>query len=453
VTAGAGEAGVTPGAAAEAFAAIVGARHVAAGDATGPWRPDGVAPSVVVAPASVEDVSRCLAEAARRGLGVTPAGAGSRLDWGALPRRLDVVLALHRLDGVLAHEPADLTLSVQAGARLEDLDARLRPHGQFLPLDPAGAERCTVGGLVATGAAGPYRARYGTMRDLLLGVTVVQADGTVVRGGGRVVKNVTGYDMPKLHVGALGTLGVVVEAHLRLHPRPEVEETRVFGFPGPEAAVAAAGAIRDTPVTASRLQLLDGATLGRLCPAAAGAGAALAVTVGSVRDAVRAQGETVADACARLDGTPLAAGDPQTWWRGARDAAGPGGAAWGEPPDRALGLRIGVRPGDLAKALRALEAAAAEAGVAARATAELANGVLHGVAVGEAAALAAVVVGARRGLAPLGGTCVVERAPAAVKRAVDVWGDVGPALGLMRRLKAELDPGGVLNPGRYVGGI
>ena len=112
-----------------------------------------------------------------------------------------MVLSLAKLDRILAHEPADLTLSVEGGATLEGLDATLGPHRQFVPLDPAHPEISTIGGLIATGAAGPYRARYGTMRDLLLGLTVVRADGTVVKGGGRVVKNVSGYDIPKLHVG------------------------------------------------------------------------------------------------------------------------------------------------------------------------------------------------------------------------------------------------------------
>src|SRR4029450_10537063 len=119
----------------------------------------------------------------------------------------DVVLSLAKLDRILAHEPADLTLSVGGGATLDGLNAVLGAHRQFLPLDPAHPAISTIGGLIATGAAGPYRARYGTMRDLLLGLTVVRADGTMVKGGGRVVKNVSGYDIPKRHGGALGSRG------------------------------------------------------------------------------------------------------------------------------------------------------------------------------------------------------------------------------------------------------
>ena len=188
------------------------------------------------------------------------------------------MLSLAKLDRILAHEPADLTLSVEGGATLDELNAVLGAHGQFLPLDPAHPAISTIGGLIATGAAGPYRARYGTMRDLLLGLTVVRADGTVVKGGGRVVKNVSGYDIPKLHVGAPGTLGVVVEAHLRLHARPAEERSWAFGFASAEAALHAALEARDTSIVLSRCQILTGGAL-RALGESAPPDAALAVTI------------------------------------------------------------------------------------------------------------------------------------------------------------------------------
>jgi glycolate oxidase FAD binding subunit len=325
----------------------------------------------------------------------------------------------------------------------------VRAHRQFLPLDPPRAEESTIGGIVATAASGPYRARYGTIRDGLLGVTVVRADGTVVKGGGRVVKNVTGYDMPKLFVGALGTLGVVVAAHLRLHPRPAAEATRVFGYPSAEAAVESALAVMDAPVVVSRLELVDSRTLAALGEAA-GPGAALAVSVGSVPEGVRAQAERIGEIATRGGGvaTPAGEGDARAdaWWRRVAETW------WPESAD-AVVLRIGTLPGDVAKALRTVEAAGG-AGWGCRAAAEVANGVLHAtLRNGAAADVAPLVARIRDGLAALTATCVVEHAPAEVKPALDVWGDVGPALGPMRRLKAELDPQGILNPGRFVGGI
>jgi glycolate oxidase FAD binding subunit len=406
---------------------------------------DGIRPRFVAAPTTVEGVSRVLAVASAHGLTVVPAGRGARLGWGAPPRRLDVVLSLAGLSRILAHEPADLTLSVECGATLDAVDALLRPHGQFVPLDPARPDTSTIGGLIATGAAGPYRARYGTMRDLLVGLTVVRADGTVVKGGGRVVKNVTGYDIPKLHVGAYGTLGVVVEAHLRLHPRPAEERTWVFGFPSVEAALDAVLEVRETPVVLSRCQLLSGATLAALGEPAP-PGAALAVTVGSVPAAVQAQGATVAEICARMGSAAVEVPDADAWWR--RVAL----VGWPDDGVASLTLRIGTRPTDVVKALRAADAAAG--GGPLRASANVPSGVLHATLTPiEPGRVKDVVRRAREAVAALDGTCVVEHAPPAAKAGLDVWGDVGPAIEPMRRLKAELDPAGVLNPGRFVGGI
>jgi glycolate oxidase FAD binding subunit len=417
-----------------------------AGDRAAAHAVDGVRPRFVAAPTTVAGVSRVLALASAHRLAVVPAAGRARLGWGAPPRRLDVVLSLAGLDRILAHEPADLTLSAEGGVGLEALDAALRPFGQFVPLDPARRDATTVGGLIATGAAGPYRARYGTMRDLLVGVTVVRADGTVVKGGGRVVKNVTGYDIPKLHVGAFGTLGVVVEAHLRLHPRPAEERTWVFGFPSAEPALEAALEIRETSVVLSRCQLLQGGAL-RALGEPSPPDAALAVTIGSVPAAVAAQGARVADVCAREGSAGIEVPAADAWWRRVADVTCP------EDGTPSLSVRIGARPTDVVKALRALDAAW-PAGPERRATADVASGALHvTLAPVDARRVGEIVARSRAALAALGATCVVEHAPADAKPGLDVWGEVGPAIEAMRRLKRELDPGDVLSPGRYVGGI
>jgi glycolate dehydrogenase FAD-binding subunit len=406
----------------------------------------GLAPRFVAEPTTVDGVSRVLSCASSRGLAVVPVGAGARLGWGAPPRRFDIALSLGRLDRVLAHEPEDLTLSVECGARLEALDEILRPHRQFIPLDPARPAVSTIGGLIATGAAGPYRSRYGTMRDLLLGLTVVRANGTIVKGGGRVVKNVTGYDIPKLHVGALGTLGVVVEAHLRLHPSPTEERTWVFAFTSAEAALEAAHEIRETTVVLSRCQLLTAGALmatGETAPPPA----ALAVTIGSVAEAIRAQGATVAEICGRSGSAAIEVPAADGWWRQVSDAT------WPESPTADLSLRIGTRPTDVVKALHAIEVMR-PTGAELRATADVATGVLHAaVSPVHASGVSGIVARVREGLAGIGGSCVVEHAPLEAMRGLDVWGDVGPAIEAMRRLKGELDPAGILNPGRYVSGI
>ena len=316
---------------------------------------DGVRPRFVAAPTTVAGVERVLALANAHRLAVVPTGGGTRLGWGAPPRRLDVLLSLARLDRILAHEPADLTLSVECGVTIEALDAALRPYRQFVPIDAPRPRTSTIGGLIATGAAGPYRARYGTMRDLLVGVTVVRADGTLVKGGGRVVKNVTGYDIPKLHVGALGTLGVVVEAHLRLHPRPAEERTWVFPFPSAEAALEAALEIRGTAVVLSRCQLFTAMALGALGDAAPPGGRPR-------RDRGQRGGR-------RPRSRRAGGGDLRPSGRGAatrcrRPTRGGGAPPRSPGPEEgaaSLALRVGTRPTDVVKALRAMEAVAGSA--------------------------------------------------------------------------------------------
>jgi glycolate oxidase FAD binding subunit len=414
-----------------ALAAIVGSAHVASGEAAARHAVAGRTPRWVASPGTPAEVGGCLAVASQHGLAVAPTGRGTRLHWGVPPRSLDMVLSLHRLDRIVAHEPADLTMTAEAGVTLGAIRAHLAPHRQLLALDPPRAAGSTVGGIVATAASGPLRARYGTIRELLLGVTVARADGTLVKGGGRVVKNVTGYDMPKLFVGALGTLGVVVAAHLRLHAAPAVEASGDVAFASAEAALEAGLAVLDAAVVVSRLELFTGP-----------AGTSLAVTVGSVEEGVRAQGARIEEICARAGGTARSIDEPEAWWAAATERT------WPASPDE-LTLRLGVRTTDLVKALRVVEALA---GSVARATAEVANGVWH-LALARPADPGGLVKRIREGLAPLDGTCVVEHAPPDAAAVIDVWGDVGPALAPMRRLKAELDPAGILNPGRFVGGI
>ena len=217
---------------AETLAAIVGHEHLAReGAELSAAAIDGILPRWRVRPGSVDEVSRVMALAGSEGLAVAPRGSGSALDLGMPPARVDVALDLTRLTGIMEYVPADMVATVQAGVRLDVLARELGKHRQMLPLDPYGGASRTVGGVLASGASGPRRFRYGTGRDLLLGARFVQADGTVTWAGAKVVKSVTGYEIPKLLVGSLGTLGVIVETTLRLHPTQPVTGSWLFSFP------------------------------------------------------------------------------------------------------------------------------------------------------------------------------------------------------------------------------
>src|SRR6266403_6234930 len=262
---------------------------------------DGLRPRWVVRPASLEQLSRVLALACDGRLAVVPRGAGSSLELGSPPSRVDVVLDLTGLDQVIEYNPDDLTITVQAGISAGALAARLAPHRQWLALDPPGVAARTLGGIAATNASGPRRVRYGTSRDLLLGVRFVQADGVVTWGGSKVVKSVSGYDVPKLMVGALGTLGVLAEVTLRLHPLPETERTWLIVFRTPAHAQECVAALLDSTVQTSRLEILDGRVLAACSlPVTA---VALAVSIGTVEPAVRAQEGLVRAIVQRAQGT------------------------------------------------------------------------------------------------------------------------------------------------------
>src|SRR5437867_10962768 len=406
---------------------------------------DGLRPSWVVRPGSIDQLSGVLALAHDAALAVIPRGSGEALELGSAPTRADLVVDLRGRDEVIEYNPADLTVTVQAGVSAGALAARLAPHRQWLALDPPGAAARTLGGIAATNASGPLRARYGTLRDLLLGVRFVQADGVVTWGGSKVVKSVSGYDVPKLMVGALGTLGVLGELTLRLHPRPDVEGSWLVLLPSTQAAQGLVERIVDSPLQPNRIEFFNDRALESLPVETAVAG--VAVSIGSVVEAVREQGErlvTMAKAAGART-VPL----PDEFWSVA---------------DRALtaerhesALQVAVVAGRLADTERAITEAVRTAapGAQVRISGCAAVGtfrvLVSGASVAEAAAM---VTRVRAWATELGGSVVVASGPAELRKAVDPWGPIDPGpFALMRALRDEFDPKRVLNPGRYVGGL
>ncbi len=198
---------------------------------------DGLLPSTVMRPDDAEDAARGLRLCDLAPAPVVVWGGGTQMRLGAPPRHYEVAFSTERMTRLLEHQPADLTCRVEAGMRLSDLHATLRAQGQRLPLDPPHPERATVGGMVAANTNGLSRGRYGTVRDWVIGIAVAYPSGKVARAGGKVVKNVAGYDLMKLHIGALGTLGVVAEVNFKVQARPEAEATLLGQFEAPEQAI------------------------------------------------------------------------------------------------------------------------------------------------------------------------------------------------------------------------
>jgi glycolate oxidase FAD binding subunit len=411
----------------EPLAAIVGAEHVRAG--TEDDAVDGVVPAHVVAPADVA----ALQAVVRLGRPLVASGLGAHLAIGAPPRALDVLVRLGRLGDVVAHAAADMTVTVQAGCPLARLQAVLAAAGQWLPLDPPLPARTTVGGLVAANLSGPLRASQGTVRDLLLGLRWVEADGALVAGGGRVVKNVAGYDLPKLHVGALGALGVLVEATFKLRPRPAGEAALVVACRSARDAADMALAVRD----ATEPLWLEVAGAGGLSDGL-GDGAAVAVGLGGASAEVDAAAAAVVARAAPAGCRAVRVDDGA----GLRARLG----AFDAEPCAAL-LRAATLPTDVGRQLDAAEAAARALGAAVRTVAHAASGVVR-IAVARAEHVAPLAARLRPALEDAGGSLVVARAAAAVKHGLDVWGGFGAGLALMGGIKAAADPDGRLAPGR-----
>jgi len=404
---------------------------------------DGRTPRWIVRPASIDHVAAVLAIAWDENLAVMPRGAGTALLLGAPPSRVDIVLDLCGLDRVLEDHPDDLTVSVEAGVTAGALAERLTGRRQWLPVDPPGWRRRTLGGMTATGGAGPLRARYGTLRDLLLGVRFVQADGVVTWGGARVVKSVTGYDVPKLMVGSLGTLGVLCELTLRLQPMPDTEQTWLAMFASVGAAQAFAARIVDSPLQPTRLEFLNEPAL-RACQMPS-ATAGVAVAIGSAHSAVREQGEQIA-AIATSERARLAAVGDELWAH--YDTAL-------TPAEGEVVLRIGSLPSRLADTVGAVERALTGSERAALVTGCAALGTLRvGITGADPDIAHRLIEDVRNFLGAFDGSIVIESAPTALRAGVDPWGPVEPAtLGLMSAIKREFDSRGVLNPGRFVGGL
>lgn len=400
-----------------------------------------VAVTDTVAPTDVDGIREAFARARDRDLAVLVHGAGTKLAWGAAPspEREWLAIDTRGMDRIIHHEAGDMTAIVEAGVPLARLQATLAEAGQQWAVDPPRVDAgATVGGVFAANDAGPRRHRYGGVRDLVIGIAAVLPDGTVARSGGTVIKNVAGYDLAKLHCGALGTLGVVARLALRLHPLPEASRT----VRADADAAAATATVLDLLAAPLDLAAVEWSSAG---------GGVLQVRVEGRSEAVDAAAREVAAVVRRHAGgvAVLPPDEEEARWASLREAHVGG--------EGATVARGASRPGDLATVAAALAEAAADAGVDATlcsaAGIGLHDAILRG---GDAAAHARVVARWRAALTALGGSVVLRERIAGVDEHVDVWLDpTAPpsTLPLMRAVKQALDPEGRCAPGRYLGGI
>jgi glycolate oxidase FAD binding subunit len=391
----------------------------------------GVLPEVVASPGSTDEVAEVVRVAAEHGAAMVARGRGTKLDWGAPPSSLQLVIDLSRLDRVLEHSSGDLVARVEAGTTLSALDAALAGAGQRLPLDEV-VPGSSLGGVVATNLCGPSRYGHGAVRDLVTGLSVVRPDGVVVRTGSKVVKNVAGYDLSKLYTGSYGTLGIVTEVIVKLRPRPGSRHFLTVEVSS-EAALA--------PLLAGLLACRAEPSAIELDRSPADGPVSLAVLLEGRPGPLAERARSVASILA-AGAAPAGDEEAPPWW----------GRLPGE-----VTLKCTVPVASVAPLLERVRVLGAEHGTGVAMRGSAGAGVLWaGVdASTPVESLAGLLAGLRRFCTPLGGSVTVLRAPASLvspTTGLDLWGEV-PGLALMRRVKAEFDPRCLLAPGRFVGGI
>ncbi|MCC3500101.1 MAG: FAD-binding oxidoreductase [Microcoleus sp. PH2017_15_JOR_U_A] len=424
----------------------------------------GTSIACTVYPHTQEELAAVIACAGRNRWALLPTGSGSKLDWGGLVQ-LDsdppqppltrgeqdvvkvplfkgdlggspdaggiVVVSTARLNRLVEHAVGDLTVTAEAGMKFADLQEILGKAGQFLPIDPAYPQQATLGGIVATADTGSLRHRYRGVRDLLLGITFVRSDGKIAVAGGRVVKNVAGYDLMKLLTGSYGTLGVISQVTFRVYPLPESSGTVILTGETNALAEAAqillSSALTPTAVDLLSPQLVEKLSLGK--------GSGLVVRFQSIAESVKQQSARLLEVGEKLglQGTNCGENDEDKLWQRLPETV------WNSGNNSAIICKIGIRPSEAVKAINELpvQDALIHAGSG--------LGVLR-----FETATAETLLQVRRACEAKGGFMTVLAAPAHIKQGLDVWGYTGSAIDLMRRIKQEFDPENILNCDRLI---
>ncbi|MEG4506403.1 FAD-binding oxidoreductase [Microcoleus sp. F6_B4] len=387
-----------------------------------------------VYPNTQEELAAVIAWARQNRCAVLPAGSGSKLDWGGLVKEVKIAVCTGRLNRLVEHAVGDLTVTAEAGMKFADLQKILAAAGQFLPIDPAYPQQATLGGIVATADAGSLRHRYRAVRDLLLGITFVRSDGKIAVAGGRVVKNVAGYDLMKLFTGAYGTLGVISQVTFRVYPLPESSGTVVLT--GETNALSqTAQILLSSALTPTAVDLLSPELVAKL---GLGKGTGLIVRFQSIAESVKQQSARLLEVGEKLglQGTNCCENDEHQLWQRLPETM------WDSGTKPAIICKIGIRPSEAVPAINELPVQDAwiHAGSG--------LGVLR-----FETATAETLLQVRRGCEAKGGFLTVLAAPADIKQQLDVWGYTGSAIDLMHRIKQQFDPENILSPHRFISGI
>jgi glycolate oxidase FAD binding subunit len=382
---------------------------------------------VAVSPADTQQIAEVLRFANANGISVTPAGSGTKMGWGN-PVAAGIRLNLKRMNTLREHPWQDMTCTVEAGCTWAAMQAELARHGQTVALDPLWPERATVGGVVATNDGGALRLKYGGLRDVIIGMTIVLADGTIAKTGGKVVKNVAGYDLHKLMTGGFGTLGVLSEVNFRLHPAEANVRTWTAVARSASEFDGALGALLDSQMTPSSVQLR---TLKSEC--------ALDIRIAALAECM----DTHASSLRKIFGQIELNESTEKVWQARQELFEIEGA---------LVLKVSLLPGDLCPVSAELQQLAESDRVEIAVVAE-ATGLMTVALRSAPEAAITLIEHLRWRLRESRGSVVALEVPQVLRGGFDVWGCDSNALPLMREIKRRFDPNRILNPGRFVGNI
>ncbi|MBE9225189.1 FAD-binding oxidoreductase [Phormidium sp. LEGE 05292] len=397
-------------------------------------------PTCLVYPNTQQELAEIIACADKNRWRVLPCGNGSKLNWGGLAKEIDVIINTSKLNCIVEHAVGDLTLTAEAGAKFSDIQDILSKKNQFLALDPAYPQMATLGGIVATADAGSLRQRYGGVRDMLLGISFVRYDGKIAKAGGRVVKNVAGYDLMKLFTGSFGTLGIISQVTFRLYPMPEASQTVVLI--GATDAIAEVNKILlASALTPVAIDLLSTQLVNRL---GLGKGMGLIIRFQSVAESVQEQSNRLLEVGQKLglSGSSFLANDETNLWQRLQYSM------WEVDTELAIACKIGVLPTATVNTLTQLDNLAPES-----------MGLIHassglGLLKFDSSKLSSDTILQMRNFCQLNsGFLTVLEAPLAWKKQLDVWGYSGNALDVMRKIKQQFDPDNIFSPHRFVAGI
>lgn len=405
---------------------------------------DDIVPKAVVSPTLVMEIQDVLSFAAEKNLSVIPAGNGTKLGIGNIPSEVDLVLSTTKLNRVIEYEPADLTVTVEAGMRLMELQKDLAVNRQFLPMNPSYADRCTIGGIVSSNSSGPLRLQYGTSRNLVLGMKVVLANGKTVKCGGKVVKNVAGYDLNRLYIGSYGTLGIITEVSLKLSPLPVQESILAAQYDTIDDAVKAGMNVVRSQTLPSYVILLTKSIHNQLSEVTP----TLLVCFGGDAETVSWQLNATQSELEQNGAVSVQIIEDASLNNISHDIQEYSAV---DKDNDTIVIKVQLKRTDFAEFVRIVQNMTSDLMIL------LGNGLLYmRISVDTSTdyeSLADSLQQLRQKAMDLKGNLLIEAAPPELKRLIDIWGPIGHTLNIMKKLKTRFDSENRLNPGRYVSSI